>query len=283
MKNLPNEDLNMFLLDVKDMTELEAWIGLYDDINSWRWSLTDTSLYKNGETDFRNWSTGEPNNANSKEHCTQMYDNGFWNDKKCDEPLFSVCSKVRGSNVTFVLVNISMIWTKAQTYCRTHYTDLASVRNQNENQNILGLVPLGEKVWIGLFRDSWKWFDGSSSSFMYWRTKTKEPNNNQKKETCVAANFAASGQWEDWNCDYRKAFICYSVVLFKRVVKVTLEKQSSSLNLNDPAVMDETLKQLRQTLKDKGVNGDVRLSWVKQSDGKVFHEEKETEGEKEEL
>ncbi|XP_067383963.1 macrophage mannose receptor 1-like isoform X2 [Channa argus] len=276
------EDMNR-LTAMADLSQMiytkdshEAWIGLYDDVNSWRWSLADPRFYKPGEAENRIWSSGEPNNLNSKEQCTQIY-NGLWFDQNCEDSLFSVCSNVSGSNVKFVLVTTSMTWTQAQTYCRTHYTDLASVRNQNENQNILGLVPSGQRVWIGLFRDSWKWFDGSSSSFMYWRTTTKEPNNTQKKETCVAANFAASGQWEDWKCDYRKAFICYSVVLFKRVVKVTLEKQSSSLNLNDPAVMDDSLKQLQLRLKDKGLNGDIRLSWVKQSDGKVFNAEQNTE------
>ena len=37
------------------------------------------------------------------------------------------------------------------------------------------------------------------------------------------------------------------------------------------------VSQLRQKLKDQGVTGDVKLSWRKQSDGKVFHkEEKKT-------
>ncbi|KAK2898162.1 hypothetical protein Q8A73_014542 [Channa argus] len=256
-----------------------AWIGLYDDTNSWSWSLTNKSFYIKKEADFRNWSPGEPNNLNSNELCTQMYDDGFWNDKMCDDLLPSVCSNVGGSNVTFVLVTTAMTWTQAQNYCKTQYTDLASVRNQNENQIIAGLVPSGQVVWIGLFRDSWKWFDGSSSLFRYWRKKTKEPNNTQKKETCVAANFNASGQWADWNCDYRRAFICYTAVpvLSKQVVKWTLEKQSSSLDLNDPVVMEEILKQLQKKLKDSGLNGDIRLSWVKQSDGNVFHKEKNTE------
>uniref|UniRef100_A0A4W6G681 C-type lectin domain-containing protein n=1 Tax=Lates calcarifer TaxID=8187 RepID=A0A4W6G681_LATCA len=73
----------------------------------------------------------------------------------------------------------------AQSYCRANHTDLASVRNMEENQKIMELLPSGQSVWIGLFRDSWKWSDGSNSSFRYWITG--EPNGGT--ENCVAANF----------------------------------------------------------------------------------------------
>uniref|UniRef100_A0A668VL52 C-type lectin domain-containing protein n=1 Tax=Oreochromis aureus TaxID=47969 RepID=A0A668VL52_OREAU len=113
-----------------------------------------------------------------------------------------------GLNMTFVFINNSMTWMEAQSYCRANYTDLASVTNMSENQKAKELVPAGQKVWIGLFRDSWKWTDGSNSSFRHWNTN--EPNNYVKNETCVAANFGSAGRWEDWNCDRMTAFVCYS-------------------------------------------------------------------------
>lgn len=115
---------------------------------------------------------------------------------------------ISGSNVRFVSTNVTMTWTQAQNYCRTHYTDLASVRNMTENQKVAKLVPSGSYLWIGLFRDKWKWFDGSNSLFGFW--KTSEPDNKNNKEACVAANFNDSGRWEDFNCDHKRAFICYS-------------------------------------------------------------------------
>uniref|UniRef100_A0A8D0A1P2 C-type lectin domain-containing protein n=1 Tax=Sander lucioperca TaxID=283035 RepID=A0A8D0A1P2_SANLU len=111
-----------------------------------------------------------------------------------------------GSDVTFVFINTSMTWTEAQSYCRAHYTDLVSVRNMAENQKVQEVA--GGKwtwAWIGLFRDTWKWSDGSTSSFSFW--KNGQPDN--KKETCVAADFSQSGTWEDWSCDMERAFICY--------------------------------------------------------------------------
>uniref|UniRef100_A0A3Q0QQE8 C-type lectin domain-containing protein n=1 Tax=Amphilophus citrinellus TaxID=61819 RepID=A0A3Q0QQE8_AMPCI len=112
------------------------------------------------------------------------------------------------TNVTFVFINNFMTWTEAQSYCRAHHTDLASVRNMSENQKVQELVPAGQSVWIGLFRESWKWMDGSNSSFRYWNPT--EPNNKVLYETCAVANFGTSGKWEDWTCDWKRAFVCYS-------------------------------------------------------------------------
>ncbi|XP_065820155.1 uncharacterized protein [Labrus bergylta] len=251
-----------------------AWIGLYDDVESWRWSLSDRSFYKPGESTFRHWSSREPNNVHSVEHCGQMYSNGLWNDEPCERLYKPVCSDVTGSNVTFVLINTNMSWTEAQSYCREHHTDLASVRNLDENQKIKELIS-GLTVWIGFSRETWKWTDGRNSSFRFWKKNPPEPNNNYEKETCVAAYFEDSGRWEDWPCHYKRASICYrDASLSQRVVKVRLVKRSSSLDLNDAAVMDAMLKQLKQKLKDQGLKEeDVKLSWRKQADGKVFHKE----------
>uniref|UniRef100_A0A3Q3EV49 C-type lectin domain-containing protein n=1 Tax=Labrus bergylta TaxID=56723 RepID=A0A3Q3EV49_9LABR len=116
------------------------------------------------------------------------------------------CGLSSGSNVTFVLINTNMSWTEAQRYCREHHTDLASVRNLDENQKIKNLSS-GHEVWIGLSRETWKWMDGSNSLFRYWGEN--EPNNCSQNEKCVAAHFEKSGRWEDWSCHYKRASICY--------------------------------------------------------------------------
>uniref|UniRef100_A0A669B1W5 C-type lectin domain-containing protein n=1 Tax=Oreochromis niloticus TaxID=8128 RepID=A0A669B1W5_ORENI len=116
------------------------------------------------------------------------------------------CGLFSGSTRTFVYINNPMSWANAQSYCRVHYTDLASVMNMTENQKIDNLVPTGLIVWIGLFRESWKWTDGSKPSYIYW--KTNEPNNKIGAESCVAANFEDNAKWEDWNCDSKKEFVC---------------------------------------------------------------------------
>uniref|UniRef100_A0A3Q4H2U6 C-type lectin domain-containing protein n=1 Tax=Neolamprologus brichardi TaxID=32507 RepID=A0A3Q4H2U6_NEOBR len=114
-----------------------------------------------------------------------------------------------GLNVTFVFINTFMTWTEAQSYCRAHHTDLASVRNMSENQRVTEVLPAGQAAWIGLFRDSWKWTDGSNSTFRYWNTN--QPDLSTGSKLCVSGLFVSlSGVWEDWNCDRKTAFICYS-------------------------------------------------------------------------
>ncbi|XP_059189931.1 C-type lectin lectoxin-Lio2-like [Centropristis striata] len=206
-----------------------------------------------------------------------MNDIGLWWDTSCTRNYQAVCSDVRGLNVTFVLTDISMTWTEAQSYCREHHTDLASVRDMTENQKVQELVPAGGYVWIGLFRDSWKWSDGSNSSFRHWLPG--QPDNSKGTEACAVADFRSSGRWADINCNNRRAFICYgpevSKTSSKQVIRLRLK---SSVDPNDPAVMEAMLKQIQQKLKDQGLNDDVRLSFRKQSDGKVFHKEKKKTG-----
>ncbi|XP_034721523.1 macrophage mannose receptor 1-like [Etheostoma cragini] len=183
-----------------------AWIGLSRD--TWRWSLSDPSFYKPGETDFRRWGPGQPDVGHSGKVCTAISPrDGLWYDHGCDERRYPVCVDVRGSEVNFVIIENALTWTGAQNYCRAKYTDLASVRDMVENQKIQPMLGGGGVFWFGLFRDSWKWSDGSSSSFSFW--KTGQPNNINGNQTCVAADFSQSGAWEGWSCDMERAFICY--------------------------------------------------------------------------
>uniref|UniRef100_A0A671YZU8 C-type lectin domain-containing protein n=1 Tax=Sparus aurata TaxID=8175 RepID=A0A671YZU8_SPAAU len=218
------------------------WIGLYDDLNSWRWSLSDTSFYKDGETEFRLWLSGQPDNINSREHCTVISGGGQWGDYDCENRHWFVCMDVRGLNVTFVLMETLMTWTEAQSYCREHHTDLASVRNTAENQKVMDLLSAGQSAWIGLFRDSWKWSDGSILSFRHWYKD--QPDNTGGKDACVAGNLRNSGVWMDVSCDLIKPFVCYIAMTTKQVIKVRLERKDSSLDLNDPAVMEQMLKEV---------------------------------------
>ncbi|PWA30258.1 hypothetical protein CCH79_00020257, partial [Gambusia affinis] len=47
-----------------------AWIGLYDDVDSWRWSMSDSGFYRTGEDSFRKWQ--------STERCGMVTAGGLW-------------------------------------------------------------------------------------------------------------------------------------------------------------------------------------------------------------
>ncbi|KAI5086242.1 C-type mannose receptor 2 isoform X2, partial [Silurus meridionalis] len=66
-----------------------AWIGLYNDANSWRWSLNDI-LLKNSI--FMKWKPGEPNNNYGEESCCViMNTTGYWSDKPCSRLKPFIC------------------------------------------------------------------------------------------------------------------------------------------------------------------------------------------------
>ncbi|KAG7462177.1 hypothetical protein MATL_G00199710 [Megalops atlanticus] len=253
-----------------------AWIGLYDDISSWRWSLADPGFYREGETEFRNWYPGEPNNVGGREHCVAIYDSGKWNDFPCDgstDTGFFVCYHAGGenSNQRYILIEQSKTWTEAQRYCREHHTDLVSVRNQTENEEVNRLIPAGKWVWIGLYRDSWKWSDQGNSSFRNW--SSGEPNNAGGQENCakVQLNGTERGGWIDASCSERLPFFCYSKTADQQCSQKT---PGSKLHWNHPAVTEFILQQVRRKLIEKGMPEDIKVMWKTQPNGDVFRVEK---------
>uniref|UniRef100_A0A8D0ADU0 C-type lectin domain-containing protein n=1 Tax=Sander lucioperca TaxID=283035 RepID=A0A8D0ADU0_SANLU len=72
-------------------------------------------------------------------------------------------------NPEYVVMSQKMNWSSAQRYCRENFIDLATVRNDSENQKVLSLGQSKRWTWIGLFRDpNLYWSDGSGYSFSYW-------------------------------------------------------------------------------------------------------------------
>ncbi len=83
------EEMNRLINTVNGSYFGSAWIGQYDDVNSWRWSLEDNDFYPEGERDFRNFNH-EPNNAGN-ELCVYMDNNGKWFDYSCGSYYSFVC------------------------------------------------------------------------------------------------------------------------------------------------------------------------------------------------
>uniref|UniRef100_A0A8C2IKJ1 C-type lectin domain-containing protein n=1 Tax=Cyprinus carpio TaxID=7962 RepID=A0A8C2IKJ1_CYPCA len=102
----------------------------------------------------------------------------------------------------FVYVPSSVNWTTAQKYCRQHYSDLATVDDQADHNELLKIGGMGN-VWIGLYRTTgngaFVWSDQSSSSFKAW--ESGQPNN----QLCVNIY---GGKWYDRDCVGPVPFAC---------------------------------------------------------------------------
>ncbi|XP_035998787.1 C-type mannose receptor 2-like [Fundulus heteroclitus] len=268
------------------------WNGLYFTEVSWNWSLVDKDFYQYDESNFMNWDSGQPSTNKVMPGCVVMTSSGMWRLHHCGNPYKPVCSNVTGQHVSFVFIDISMNWKAAQSYCREHLTDLAIPRNLSENEKIRALIPAGVSGWIGLYRVTWKWSDGAMFIWSPWLPG--EPDEVGEKCTATVFNYRHyyssqhyysstiyDGYWGAWPCDSRKPFICHHdpVPSTKQVVKVKLVG-NSTLDLNDPAVLENLLKELKQKMKGKGVDTEIKLSWKKQQDGNVFYKEKKEEDQK---
>ncbi len=115
----------------------------------------------------------------------------------------SFCFK---ASTGFVGVPEGKSWTDAQKYCREKHTDLASVRNESEN-NLIENMLTDNTVWIGLHR-LWVWSDNSTASFTHW--KSGEPNSiNNRDSICTSTDMKYGGQWIDDYCTESYHFMCY--------------------------------------------------------------------------
>ncbi|MCI4386916.1 hypothetical protein PGIGA_G00068300, partial [Pangasianodon gigas] len=208
------------MLDIWNSSQ--TWIGLYDDLSSWKWSLDDNSFYKEGERSFRNWYIQKPRNWNGNNLCVYLSSySAVWWEYSCSSTLPFICFDGRvNATERYVLVTQSLNWTEAQRYCREHYTDLTSVRNEAENQKIRSLSSYDYySVWIGLYRTRF-WSDKSNSSFSNWAPG--QPDNYAQNQSCTAVSFNSDyyyhyyyyyqglGKWTDENCGEVFPFLCYS-------------------------------------------------------------------------
>ncbi|XP_062372346.1 macrophage mannose receptor 1-like [Sardina pilchardus] len=250
-----------------------VWIGLYNDINSWRWSLDSSGLEQIG---FSNWSSGEPDNFKGHESCADFH-NGTWSDSPCTlkHPFICYDEKETAAN-QYILISLLKPWSAAQEYCREHHTDLASSRSQEENQQVAQASD-HKRVWIGLFRDTWKWSDQSKTRFTSWTSS--EPNNGQLHDNCAKYyTYRSYNQWYDALCTEKLGFVCESATPHRQVVKVTISTDSP-LNMNDPAVQAAMAEQIHQKLLAEG-QPVTRVTWRQQADGNVLTEKKDKKANK---
>ncbi|XP_053272741.1 lymphocyte antigen 75 isoform X1 [Pleuronectes platessa] len=244
----------------------EVWIGLYSHID-WKWS----DGFNQSGAECRSWHRNQPNNFNGNQFCVAVTYVGELYDFFCNRKMIFFCYRGTLEDSDFVLVNTTKTWSDAQRHCREHYTDLVTVRNDTDKDKIENLKLSHDLRWIGLYRDPQiYWSDGSNYSFSSWY-QGEHPLGSMKV-VCGVADLEQGGNWRLCSCEERKPFVCYSITTVKTLVKMRVKLEDSSLDLNDPAVKQQILKQLQDRLKENGLSG-VTLKWKEQADGKVFHKE----------
>ncbi|XP_028841859.1 macrophage mannose receptor 1-like [Denticeps clupeoides] len=257
------------LENADDMSKLNAatknwqidvvWIGLYNDINSWKWSISDQAFYIAGGAGYRNWGLGQPDNAMGNQSCVSMMSTGTFFDNTCDTELTFLCYNAKGLlQGNYVLVPLYKTWSEAQTYCRLIYTDLASVRNQVENQELQRLLPQIGQSWIGLYRDTWKWSDQSDSAYRLWLLG--QPENKLGNLNCVATAL----YWSLFSCGVTLPFVCYEYdhgATDMQVMRLTIESQVS---LEQAAVQTAILEMIKNAVKAE-LQPNTKLMWQNQT------------------
>ncbi|XP_023202429.1 C-type mannose receptor 2-like [Xiphophorus maculatus] len=208
--------------NMKDMKRLnnisagyqrEAWIGLYNKTlgtRTWFWSLPGVE-FNESET---NWNNNEPNDKGIKdsENCGIVYQDLKWGVQGCQWPEYFLCYDETNKTHKYHLIKDMKTWQEAQSYCREKHTDLISGTKQLQDEEVKKLMNFEFKqLYIGLFRDTWRWSDGNSSSFRHWNLQFNYPQSNSGQ--CVMTVFNDGGRWRNENCAERKPFICYDEVI----------------------------------------------------------------------
>ncbi|XP_048036113.1 galactose-specific lectin nattectin-like [Megalobrama amblycephala] len=102
-------------------------------------------------------------------------------------------------------------WIRAERNCQSLGANLASVRNKEENNFLLSLLPSSDtRPWVGghagVQDGQWLWTDGTAFLFTNWCPG--EPNNNLQSEACLELNFPNGHCWNDAPCPILKSYFC---------------------------------------------------------------------------
>nr|XP_055057226.1 macrophage mannose receptor 1-like [Misgurnus anguillicaudatus] len=230
-----------------------VWIGLQTSIQSnWVWS--------NGEENisYIPWYPGQP----TIYRCASFL-NYYWYSFHCGTTFPFACYN---ESTRYIRIYIWKNWTDAQSYCRRYYTDLATIHNSQEQQQIRAVVGDGF-YWMGLYIEFWQWSDKWNLTFRNWEAGHPFISSGD----CVAMSTIDSGKWVQDICYQKYNFICYGEDrLFQRQIVRLNFSNVGNLNLNDPSLQTTILNKMNEKLKSAGLKF-TYISWKMDQGGEVFH------------
>ncbi len=129
---------------------------------------------------------------------------------------------VSSSPRQYHFVNQKKSWTEAQRYCREKHTDLVTINDIQEQNDINQLInSTSGRVWIGLkSTNTWIWslsdpdfYRRDESQYRNWKPSQPEEDGDCVFMDCGAKGECAKGQkghWHDAGCSEIRPFICYN-------------------------------------------------------------------------
>ncbi|KAK7910397.1 hypothetical protein WMY93_015081 [Mugilogobius chulae] len=189
-----------------DHSDKWCWIGLSRD--NWGWS-------DGSDSSFRNWKT----EVNPKDHkcAALMVGQGRFESKNCSHDKPFICCN--GSLChTYHFINESKSWVEAQTFCRVHFTDLATVNHMRDLERLRAAAKEQTDVWIGLYQTSndlihrkWLWSQPEIKYSEEWAQGEPSDNGEDRVTREDCAVITAGGSWVDTHCGaMHLCFVCYN-------------------------------------------------------------------------
>ncbi|KAL1268278.1 hypothetical protein QQF64_033641 [Cirrhinus molitorella] len=105
-----------------------------------------------------------------------------------------------------------MTWNSASKHCKTHFYDLSTFTNVNEEQQFLeDAAYQPSDAWVGLNKVSgvWQWSGGENATRINWDTSNQQPENDD-----CAFQHKAYKKLHDRNCNDQYSFYCMNISEF---------------------------------------------------------------------
>ncbi|XP_053083609.1 macrophage mannose receptor 1-like [Pangasianodon hypophthalmus] len=181
-----------------------------------------------------------------------MKPDGSWESAQCTGTRYFMCYEQAASSQTpnYHLIRENKTWFGAQRYCRGKYTDLVSIRDQQQNEEVkIKGLNSSTSFWIGLLRDDWQWTDGGNSAYRNWWIGHPQQSS---PYDCVKVR---QGKWISEPCSNYYYPLCYNTSIHVSDVALSWEKaldychegnRAGILNIDSEAEQEELESELRR-------------------------------------